>query len=193
MWDFHQEKINHKTYLYYLLEKGDRISFAKWAELIQNSNEFILFFIDLLRKVEFEGYFWEVKSTNKTEWHNTFEFVIIKSRKLPSIEAKNTAFKEFFNTKDAAISFPNLGGDALLVVPIELVNTKHYGHLAAFIRNGDKLKVIGFWKKVGASYQDSISENYIWLSTAGLGVPWLHIRIDKTPKYYRHSDFKETR
>ncbi|MGB1216866.1 MAG: DUF6940 family protein [Saprospiraceae bacterium] len=31
----------------------------------------------------------------------------------------------------------------------------------------------------------------MWLSTAGLGVYWLHIRMDNRPKYYKHKAYKE--
>ncbi|MBX3248007.1 MAG: hypothetical protein KF901_12575 [Myxococcales bacterium] len=30
----------------------------------------------------------------------------------------------------------------------------------------------------------------VWLSTAGLGVDWLHVRLDARPKYYRHAPYK---
>jgi hypothetical protein len=29
----------------------------------------------------------------------------------------------------------------------------------------------------------------MWLSTSGLGVAWLHIRLDSTPKYYQHQPY----
>ena len=29
----------------------------------------------------------------------------------------------------------------------------------------------------------------VWLSTAGLGVGWLHVRLDDRPKYYRHAPY----
>jgi hypothetical protein len=29
----------------------------------------------------------------------------------------------------------------------------------------------------------------IWLSTAGMGVAWLHIRLDERPKYYSHKPY----
>lgn len=30
----------------------------------------------------------------------------------------------------------------------------------------------------------------IWLSTSGLGVYWLHVRLDTRPKYYNHDEYK---
>lgn len=30
----------------------------------------------------------------------------------------------------------------------------------------------------------------VWISTSGLGVPWLHVRIDDRPKYYQHAPYR---
>jgi uncharacterized protein DUF6940 len=29
-----------------------------------------------------------------------------------------------------------------------------------------------------------------WVSTAGMGVPWLHVRLDTRPTYYRHAAYR---
>ena len=31
----------------------------------------------------------------------------------------------------------------------------------------------------------------VWLSTAGGGVDWLHVRLDDRPKYYRHREWRQ--
>ena len=33
----------------------------------------------------------------------------------------------------------------------------------------------------------------IWLSTAGMGVPWLHVRLDSRPKYYAFGPYRDDR
>jgi len=38
--------------------------------------------------------------------------------------------------------------------------------------------------------QKQISDRPTWLSTAGLGVYWLHLRLDSRPKYYRYQPYK---
>ncbi len=30
----------------------------------------------------------------------------------------------------------------------------------------------------------------VWLSTAGAGVSWLHVRLDDKPKYYGHAPYR---
>ena len=29
----------------------------------------------------------------------------------------------------------------------------------------------------------------VWLSTAGDGIAWLHVRMDPRPKYYQHTEY----
>jgi hypothetical protein len=31
----------------------------------------------------------------------------------------------------------------------------------------------------------------IWLNTAGAGVPWFHVRLDKRPKYYGVDPYRQ--
>ena len=39
--------------------------------------------------------------------------------------------------------------------------------------------------------QAALSEKPLWLSTAGGGVAWLHLRIDSRPKYYSHRPYRD--
>lgn len=46
------------------------------------------------------------------------------------------------------------------------------------------------WSHVGAALEARLGETPLWLSTAGMGVPWLHVRIVRRPKYYRHAAYR---
>ena len=37
---------------------------------------------------------------------------------------------------------------------------------------------------------ENLCEQPRWLSTAGMGIPWVHVRIDSYPKYYRFPPYK---
>ncbi|HJK90133.1 MAG TPA: hypothetical protein RMH85_01225 [Polyangiaceae bacterium LLY-WYZ-15_(1-7)] len=41
---------------------------------------------------------------------------------------------------------------------------------------------IGRWREAG--------RGTLWVSTSGGGVPWLHLRLDSSPKYYRHRPYR---
>jgi hypothetical protein len=47
------------------------------------------------------------------------------------------------------------------------------------------------WSAVGRTVASrrAASVDPVWVSTAGLGVHWLHVRLDDRPKYYRHRPF----
>jgi hypothetical protein len=99
------------------------------------------------------------------------------------------AFGEHFGkdlTGEGIVTFENLGRDAMLVVPCPLVDHKHYAHIGAFIRSAPPLQVHALLRSLGQAVLDRLSARPMWVSTAGMGVYWLHVRLDSIPKYYRH-------
>ena len=64
-----------------------------------------------------------------------------------------------------------------------------YGHLASFMRHVPEEQKHNLWQKVGEVMQKNLSDAPIWLNTAGGGVPWLHIRLDSRPKYYKYQPY----
>lgn len=70
------------------------------------------------------------------------------------------------------------GGDAL----------GPYAHIGAFVRGAPAPAVAALWAAVGDAVANRLATNGgqpLWLSTAGMGVPWLHVRLDDAPKYYQ--------
>jgi len=91
------------------------------------------------------------------------------------------------------ISFPNLGGDANLIVPTKQTGTSAYCHLKTFTNHAPIEQQHAVWQRVGSLMLENLSDENIWLNTAGGGVPWLHIRLDSRPKYYWYSPYKQVR
>ena len=89
------------------------------------------------------------------------------------------------------MNFKNLGGDAHLVVPCP-IQGKAYPHLAAFVRQAPETQIHSFWAMLGKTYSSTLGEEPKWLNTAGLGVYWLHVRIDSHPKYYKTLQYKHS-
>lgn len=119
-----------------------------------------------------------------------FEFVLVNSSTLPGLTAEKHFFEKYFSG-ESVVSFPNLGGDAQLIVPTDKSADNNYTHLATFVRNAAPEQVDKFWQVVAEIYRKSISETPKWLSTSGLGVYWLHVRIDTRPKYYQYLKYKQ--
>ena len=67
-------------------------------------------------------------------------------------------------------------------------NIPNYSHLANFIRNAPKAQKNYLWQKIAEEITKILPNlkegKMLWMSTSGLGVSWLHVRLDTTPKYY---------
>lgn len=190
MWQANNHLLLDGTIEYTISDGVNLLSYSQWIDLIQHSEAFIIFFNDLLRSSKFEGFFWEVKPVDESRLNEKFIFVLVRGDILASLKADSSAFKKHFTNSDSVVSFPNLGGDAQLVVPAPVSSESDYGHLARFVRTAPQNQILKFWKTIGEQFSFSVGAKNKWLSTAGLGVFWLHIRIDSKPKYYRHNAYK---
>lgn len=66
-----------------------------------------------------------------------------------------------------------------------------YGNLAAFFQNAPTDQHQALWRVVGRSVKERlVSHSPLWLSVAGGGVAWLHVRLDSSPKYYRYGPYR---
>jgi len=189
MWNTVETPVDEKTTRFKIEQAGRMLSVHEWITLISSSREFITYFSDILKTSPFEGFFWEVVPVTAASLARDFEFVLVRSDRLPQISPSPQSFDEHLASTASVVTFSNLGGDAQLVVPNALGPWDHYGHLGAFLRNAPEEQVDALWRTVGVAYKKRIQEKPVWLSTAGLGVPWLHIRVDARPKYYRFSPF----
>ncbi|MGI9319636.1 MAG: DUF6940 family protein, partial [bacterium] len=113
----------------------------------------------------------------------------------PELETKADAkpFRNLFRqmSKGDAGVFPNLGGDALMILPSPVDEDSPYSHLLTFLRAAPSDQVHKFWQLVGDSLSARISNTPVWLSTAGGGVSWLHARLDDKPKYYVYGPYRD--
>jgi Family of unknown function (DUF6940) len=131
---------------------------------------------------------------HQTSIGRPFEFVLLDDPGLAFIPDAE-AFSEHFGratTNPGVVSFSNLGKDALLVVPCPLAPSAAYRHLGAFLREAPEQQHHSLWKAVGETTQKALGRTPIWLSTAGAGVSWLHVRIDRRPKYYAYEPYRKS-
>ena len=90
---------------------------------------------------------------------------------------------------------PKLGQDTLLVVPTghgSSATPSACGHLAAFCRTASPAEQPALWSAVAQAALDRIREAPCWLSTSGLGIAWLHVRLDDRPKYVTWAPYART-
>jgi hypothetical protein len=176
------------------------LSFEKILNLFADSSSGIHnFFNDLLRthftRIDGDGaYFFECPAITSSNSTVDFEFVLIPSTALSKVKADHHAFSKHLakaEKNQSVVTFPNIGGDSLLIVPCPGTQNYSYAHLADFIRSAPALQANYLWQKVAEETIKRLRNGQkLWISTSGLGVPWLHIRLDSIPKYYNFEPYQ---
>jgi hypothetical protein len=154
--------------------------------------DFRSYFNTLLASCPFSAFRWETPALTHTTAQRQFEFVLLNSPELDR-EPDSDAFASYFRDTQAdqlVVEFPNLRGDATLVVPSPKSDPSSYGHIAAFVRAAPELQRQALWERVGQTMERRLNAQPVWLSTAGAGVSWLHVRLDNRPKYYGHEPYR---
>lgn len=171
---------------------GEFVTFATFLNLLMESPNFLDSWIKTIQSIPFDALRWETPALTIASQHKPFECVFINSPGLaPSPEA--STFQEHFNRAENAdeVVFKNLGGDTTLIAPCPNGNAMDYRHLAVFVRNAQENQVRSFWRRVAKTTKEHIGSVPVWLSTAGAGVYWLHVRLDPRPKYYGYSPYRD--
>lgn len=164
-------------------------SFGDVIQAWQNDGDFRSLFNSLLADAPYSAFRWETPPVTEGTLSQPFEFVILSSPGLAR-QPDRKAFAEHFENSEASIAvFPNLGRDAIMVVPHPVADASAYGHLAAFVRLAPDFQRDELWRAVGEAMAARVGTKPIWLSTAGAGVSWLHVRLDDRPKYYGYGPY----
>lgn len=138
----------------------------------------------------FEGFCLETPPIVRATLAAPFECVLVRSPALARIRPDAGPFEAHFRAAVHAVTFESLGRDALLVAPTPGTAAEDFAHLARFVRTASVEQQRGLWREVAHAVERRVSETVpFWLSTAGLGVSWLHVRLDARPKYYRYRPY----
>jgi hypothetical protein len=173
-------------------EAGCALSFAQVIRGWCASEPFRDFWVASLRAIRLEAYCWECPPVDDHSVRRPFECVFVPSPSLARMDVDRESFGEHFRSPCDSATFGNLGGDAVLVAPCPAGPGSDYGHLAQFTRTAPPEQQHAFWRAVGEAMEARVGAAPTWLSTAGHGVAWLHVRLDSRPKYYRHSGYMRT-
>ena len=136
--------------------------------------------------------FWETSAVKPGAQNRYKERQVDASAELPmSTNSDTSSFRQYISTS-SPVAFDNLSGSARLVIPPD--TGKNFAHIGAFYANATTLQAVEFWKLVASEVRKELAKpgvNKLYVSTHGQGVPWLHVRIEKTPRYYA-SELKNT-
>lgn len=143
-----------------------------------------------LRGSRHVAFAWEMPLFSDATAEMDAVFAVIDSPGLVGVAPDPSPFAMQFASDEPIVTFANLGDDAVLVVPSPDA-IPEAAHLAAFVRTAAAEVVDRLWHVVGRAVAErrAARPGPVWVSTAGLGVHWLHVRLDDRPKYYRHRPF----
>lgn len=148
---------------------------------------------DALRALPYAACFWELPALHPAMLETPFECVCLDAPSLAAVRrpADRDSFQRAFAVDDGApfASFENLGGDALLIAPRPRSAADDYRHLLHFLRRAPAADADALWQRIALELSERIARQTVWLSTAGLGVNWLHVRLDRRPKYFQHRPY----
>lgn len=88
-------------------------------------------------------------------------------------------------TNDELVThFSNLSNTSILIIPIP--QGKEFTTIKEFIDLASPEHQVYFWRYVSKIIRNLWSKNVkFWVSTHGKGVPYFHLRLDMSPKYYQ--------
>jgi hypothetical protein len=167
---------------------------ASFDEVIrgwQSDAGFRSLFNALLADARYSAFRWETPAVTASTTSQSFGFVLLDSPGLARRPDPEAFAAHFAGATAGVVVFPNLGGDAMMVVPSPVGESSAYGHLAAFVRHAPEPQRDALWQAVGDAMAQRVGAEPVWLSTAGAGVSWLHVRLDDRPKYYGFAPYRQ--
>lgn len=182
-----------RGYLYSIIEGGSPVSYFDILQLWSLDSRFRSFFNSLLESCPYREFRWETPTVTADTAQRAFEFALLNSPGLARTPEPEAFASHFGDNKPnpLAVAFPNLGGDAILIVPTPQVEDAAYGHIGAFVRSAPEVQQQAMWQLVGEQMSRRLNSRPVWLNTAGAGVSWLHVRLDDRPKYYGHAPYRK--
>lgn len=169
------------------------MSFQKFFNLMMSQVGFQRFLSRLLRESGLSSFILEMPPVRASSLVSPVEFVLLPVPRMTGAPDRDV-YKEYFAWPQArsqgVVSFPNLGRDALLVVPAPASESSDYKDLRSFLDNAPLEHQDAVWSELGSQVLKHVGERPIWVSVAGGGIPWLHFRIDERPKYYRYAPYR---
>lgn len=176
------------------------VSYLEFLTHLKEDQSFRTQLSTTINQEKLDGFYWEcIPVSSATLSATAFEFVLIPTSFHATANPSDflDKFSQLGNQSKKIINFKNKNRDADLVVPTppeKNVGQQHYLHLASFLREATKEQQDQLWHDVAATLEHCLKEaedQPIWMSTHGKGADWLHIRLDKKPKYYHFKEFKE--
>jgi hypothetical protein len=207
MYTIIKNKTNNNKIKYQITKQDNsKLTYDEFINLLKVKDEnFLDFFKSELSGVQSDlgqtAYFWKCVPVSSNTLNKEFEFVAIKSQDLDNVSHDYSPFQEYFRGNKSVVSFPSRSGD-MLVSPTPVRGhqysctdyddeIRNYKNLREFNCEAPWEQWKELWQKVGEKMEEELlggGNTTRWLNTHGLMVNHLHIRLDKSPKYYQGAE-----
>jgi hypothetical protein len=167
------------------------VTFGHALELLESSAKFRDCLSQTIARTKYPKIRWETPPVTIQSLDRSFEFVLMNSSDLGE-SPEPEVFREYFESQPIEVqvlAVPNLGRTARLIVPREMVSAENYAHFKIFLCGAPKEQIHELWRCVAYTAKQELSNQPLWISTAGGGVNWLHVRLEHEPKYYSYRPF----
>jgi hypothetical protein len=175
-------------------DDGYSLSYRDVLGLWSAEPTFVRHFTSTLASCPFAAFRWETPAVTSATLDRQFEFVLLSAGGLANRTPDTRSFARQLSActgENPVAVFDNLGGDATLVVPANPGDENICMDLAGFTRGAAESRQLALWVAVGEAMTRRVGEQPVWLSTAGGGVAWVHIRLDSRPKYYGYAPYRQ--
>jgi len=135
-WSTQRECLDPRT-VKVTLSAGSALSYDEVIQLWQGDEGFRRFFTEAVLDSGFEAFFWETPPVTLSTLGRPLEFVVVEGGALARLRPDPQPFSKHFAARSCPedLSFPNLGGDATLIVPAPVSSDPScYTHLGNFLR-----------------------------------------------------------
>ncbi len=193
MWQAHSEPLSRGQALRFTIERsGQALTHGEALQRWSSDAAFRSFCTQTLAETPYTAFRWETPSVSAATRERPFEFVVLDApglQRAPDLKS----FAEHFSASEDVVAFPSLGKDSTLIVPSPRGPAACYVHFASFLRQAPPEQIDALWSCIGSTVEQRLGSSPVWLSTAGGGVAWLHVRLDQRPKYYWHGPYRDLR
>ncbi|MEM6768430.1 MAG: hypothetical protein AAF655_26060 [Bacteroidota bacterium] len=168
------------------------LTFREVFTLWKNDSAFVEDYRQEILHAGGSAFFWEHPPFKEKDLDQVYEVVLIKTDSFDSRTVDEDTFSEHFRPDKQVVVFPNLGGDAPLIAPVNHKEKETYKHLGAFLEKADTNQVLELFKAISETCLKELAKGkQIWLNTEGTGVIWLHVRLDARPKFYKTAEYRD--
>ncbi|MEM7512507.1 MAG: hypothetical protein AAF388_16350 [Bacteroidota bacterium] len=169
------------------------LTFREVFTLWKNDPDFVERYRQEILQAGGGAFFWEHPPLREIDLDQAYEVKLVKTNSFDSRTVDEQTFREHFRPDKQVVIFPNLGGDAPLIAPVNHKEKETYKHFGAFLRKADTDQVLELFKSISETcLQELAKGKQIWLNTEGTGVIWLHVRLDARPKYYKTAKYRDS-